>query len=69
MIHANNHVLKCLRHVKEGQYIKIEEYLAYVTYKGKNCQEEWNSSLTRTDHGNGDCEVVYVTDITWLKTK
>ena len=69
MIHANNHVLKLLRNVKEGQYIKIEGYLAYVSYKNKYSHGTWNSSLSRTDHGDGACEVVYVTNITWLKEK
>lgn len=69
MIHANNHVLKLLRNVKEGQYIKIEGYLSYVSYKNKRYTGTWNSSLSRTDHGDGACEVIYVTNITWLKTK
>lgn len=68
MIHADKRVLKLLRNVKEGQYIKIIGYLSYVTYKNNNGYGTWNSSLTRTDRGDGACEVIYVTNIIWLKT-
>ncbi len=65
LIHANNRVLKLIRNVKEGQYIKIEGYLVYVHFEYGYA--DWNSSLTRTDHGDGACEIFYVTNIIWLK--
>ncbi len=65
IIHANNRVLKLIRNVKEGQYIKIEGYLVYVHFEYG--YGDWNSSLSRTDHGDGACEIFYVTNITWLK--
>lgn len=67
MIHSDETILKQLRNVKEGDYIKIEGYLVYVTMRGKNSKSTWNSSLSRTDHGDGACEIIYVTNITWLK--
>ena len=67
MIHADETVLKCLRNVKEGDYIKVEGYLVYATMKKDNYIGHWNSSLSRTDHGDGACEVMYVTNIKWLK--
>ena len=69
MIHSDEHVLKCLRNVKEGDHIKIEGYLVNVYYTGKNSTGTWPTSLSRTDHGDGACEVIYVTNITWLKIK
>lgn len=69
MIHADETVLKYLRNVKEGDYIKVEGYLVYVTMKSQNNTVHWDSSLSRTDHGDGACEVIYVTNITWLKLK
>ena len=69
MIHSDETVLKYLRNVKEGDYIKVEGYLVYVTMKSKNYVGHWDSSLSRTDHGDGACEVIYVTNITWLKLK
>ena len=58
-----------LRNVKEGDYIKIEGYLVYLYYSNEDGRGEWTSSLTRTDRGDGACEVIYVKNITWLKTK
>ena len=65
LIHANERVLKLIRNVKEGQYIKIEGYLVYVQFEFGYA--DWNSSLSRTDHGDGACEIFYVTNIIWLK--
>ena len=65
LIHANERVLKLIRNAKEGQYIKIEGYLVYVHFEYG--YGDWNSSLSRTDHGDGSCEIFYVTNITWLK--
>lgn len=68
MIHANETVLKCLRNVKRDQYIKVEGYLVYCTYYSNDTAGgTWNSSLIRTDHGDGACEVMYVTKISWVK--
>ena len=67
VIHSNEHTLKLLRNVKKGDYIKIEGYLVDVTYKGKRNGGSWTTSTTRTDHGDGACEIIYVTNVIWLK--
>lgn len=67
VIHSDETILKQIRNVKEGDYIKIEGYLVYVTMNGKNSVTHWDSSLSRTDHGDGACEIIYVTSLTWLK--
>lgn len=67
VIHANEHVLKLLRNVKENQYIKIDGYLCNMTYSNKRYRGSWTSSTRRDDHGDGACEVIYVTNVTWLK--
>ena len=69
VIHANDNVLKCLRNIKEGDYVKLDGYLVYVTYKNGKGTGTWNSSLTRTDRGDGACEVMYVKSVTWIKEK
>ena len=69
MIHANDQILKSLRNVKEGDYIRFEGYLVDAYYKSAKRSGSWTTSLTRTDHGDGACEVFYLTKITWLKTK
>ena len=67
VIHANENVLKLLRNVKENQYIKIEGYLCNVTYSNKRYRGSWTSSTRRDDHGDGACEIIYVTNVIWLK--
>ena len=69
LIHSNNKVLKLFRNVKEGDYIKLEGYLVDVFYKNDYEYGTWPTSLSRTDHGDGACEVFYVTNVTWLKQK
>ncbi len=38
---------------------------------GKNGRgsARWNSSTSRTDTGDGACEIIYVTDVKWLKER
>ena len=69
MIHSSDYILKCLRNVREGDYIQVKGYLVYMSYSNDNSRGTWNSSLSRTDHGDGACEIIYVTSITWLKLK
>ena len=55
--------------IKKGEYVELEGYLvtAYTTDSDSNIY--WMSSDTRTDTGDGACEVIYVTDVKWLKQK
>lgn len=73
---SNNHIipseeriLKCLRNLKEDDFIKLEGYLVDVTYTNiyNSYSANWTTSLSRTDHGDGACEVFYVTNLVWLK--
>lgn len=60
IIPANDTIKNAVRRVKEGQKVKIDGYLVdvrYITTEGEYTQ---NSSLTRSDSGDGACEVVYV---------
>lgn len=66
---SNNHLIpatpnlrKALRRVKKGSVVKLDGYLVYVTaLQGGRVMSNWNSSLTRTDEGNGACEIIYLT--------
>lgn len=69
---SNNHLLpenkKIKREIfliKPGDYIKIEGYLIEIT--GSDYSQR--SSTTRNDTGDGACEIIYVTNITWLTDK
>jgi len=61
LIPSSNYIRKAFKLIKEGKSIFIEGYLVNIigNYKGNNYW--WNSSLTRTDSGNGSCELIYVT--------
>ena len=66
---SNNHLIpatpnlrKALRKAKKGSVVKLDGYLVYVTaLKGGKVMTNWNSSLNRTDEGNGACEIIYLT--------
>ena len=74
VLYSNNHLIPAddnikskISAIKNGDYIKMDGYLVNVFYNTKNMHYTWNSSVTRTDTGDGACEVFYVTNITWLK--
>lgn len=60
MIPANDNVLKSLKSVKRGQYIRLSGYLTNVF---RDDGWRWFSSTTRHDTGKGACEVIYLTSI------
>ena len=63
IIPANNNLRNVLKRLKKNQLVRLKGYLVYVdgTYKGYPVH--WHSSLTRTDTGDGACEIIYVTEI------
>ena len=71
---ANNHmvtddpaVAKALRSVRIGDQIRVRGYLVdYTTYKDGRPVGTRVSSETRTDTGNGACEVLYVESLELL---
>ncbi len=69
VIPANSDIEKKVKKVVIGDYIKLEGYLADVTYTTKKEKIHYHSSLSRSDSGNGACETMYVTDIKWLEPK
>ena len=58
VIAANDEVRKAVRSLRPGQIVTMEGYLVNALAPGGN--GDWNSSLSRTDTGNGACEVFYV---------
>lgn len=66
VVHSNDHILKLIRNIKEGDFIRIEGFLVDIHYSNETLKGHWPTSLTRTDHGDGACEVIYVTNIVWL---
>jgi hypothetical protein len=65
---SNHHIIPSTRNlwyavktIKEKQRVVLEGFLVNVagTYEGKPVW--WKTSLSRTDSGNGACEILYVT--------
>lgn len=64
LIPANDEVEKKVKKIREDDYVKVTGYLVRV--QGTN-GFRWGTSTSRTDDGNGACEVIYVTDVKWLR--
>lgn len=70
---SNNHVIPAdskvrtlFKKIKVDDFIKLEGFL--VTVQDPTTGEKiLNSSSVRYDSGGGACEVMYVTDVKWLK--
>ena len=63
IIPANKTVEEAIKNLKTGQLIALNGYLVDVT-SGDNW---WNTSLTRTDDGDGSCEIIYVESLKTTK--
>jgi len=69
---SNNHLIpsddtttKLIKSIRKGDYVKIEGYLVSVKWD----RFSMGTSTSRTDRGDGACETIYVTKVTWLKTR
>lgn len=67
---SNNHVipaslnlLKAVKKISTDDSVELDGYLVNVKGKIEGQNVFWNSSLSRTDSGEGSCEVYYVTKI------
>jgi hypothetical protein len=63
IIPANENIHKALKMIGEKDMVVLEGVLVNMkgTYKGQTVT--WNTSLSRTDTGNGSCELFYVTKV------
>jgi hypothetical protein len=60
LIAADGSVASVISHLYPGEIVTMQGYLVNVTRRDGF---HWDTSLTRTDTGNGACEVMYVTGI------
>ena len=60
IIPANDAVKKAVFSIRKGDIIELKGNLVYLK---KENGETWNSSLVRTDTGNGACELVWLEEI------
>ncbi len=63
IIPANNNIRKAVFSAKKNDAIVLEGYLVNVSGKYKGGNVTWISSKTRTDTGDGSCEIMYVTSV------
>ena len=56
IIPADDEVRRTLKAARKGQIVSIEGYLVRVNHPSG---WHWESSLTRTDRGDGACEIIY----------
>ena len=59
IIHSDQNILKKVRGIRKNDHIRLQGYLVQVNFP----DGPWRSSLTRTDSGNGACEIMYVTGV------
>lgn len=59
IIHSDKNILRQVRGIRRNDHIRLQGYLVQVNFP----YGPWRSSLTRTDSGNGACEIMYVTDV------
>ncbi len=60
LIPANDYILQAIETIKEGQKVILEGFLVDIYLNGSMYIE---TSRTRTDNGEGSCEVLYVTNV------
>ncbi len=62
LIPKNIEILNRLKKIKTGHIVTLKGFLVDVTNPNGF---SWKSSMTRTDTGNGACELLYVTEINY----
>ena len=69
IIPAEENVRKDIERVRRGDHIRLRGYLVNVDGVEKKTGQGgyyWHSSTTRTDTGDGACEIIYVTNVDWI---
>jgi hypothetical protein len=68
IIPADDSVKRTVLKIRRGDRVKLKGYLVNVYAEdGKGNTFTWNSSTTRTDTGDGACELIYVTKAEIIK--
>lgn len=63
IIPADEDVLQKLKTLKEGSIIQLTGVLVEATHP--QADNPWRTSLSRTDAGEGSCEIIYVKSLVW----
>lgn len=60
IIPANSEIEKQVKSAKQGQIISLKGYLVHYKEGDSRNWWDWKSSMTRSDTGDGACEVFFV---------
>ena len=63
IIPANENVHRAIKTIKEKERVVLEGFLVNIKGTYKEQTVTWNTSLSRTDTGNGSCELFYVSKV------
>jgi len=71
---SNNHIIPAddgirekVKYIRRGDHVRLKGYLVNINgRKSDGSTFYWRSSTTRTDTGDGSCEVFYVTSVEWI---
>jgi len=64
LIPSNNNIRRALSTFRKGDLVEIEGFLVNVSYNiARRGSSNWNTSLVRTDTGDGACEIIYIVRI------
>ena len=63
IIPANGNISQAIKTVKRKDRVVLKGYLVNMRGTSKGQRVTWNTSLSRTDTGNGSCELFYVSHV------
>ncbi len=64
IIHKDKGVLKKIKKINKGDYVKLKGFLVDVDFKRTKDAPLWKTSTRRNDLGDGACEIFYVEELT-----
>jgi len=63
IIPANENICRAIRTIKRKDRVVLKGFLVNLKGTSKGQTVAWNTSLSRTDTGNGSCELFYVSHV------
>lgn len=67
IIYSNEDVERQISSIKEGDFVTLTGYLVNITCNSNDGYVyEMKTSTSRNDTGDGACEILYVTGVSWL---
>lgn len=63
IIHKDKDILKEIKKIDKGDHVKLKGFLVDVDFKNSDNMPLWKTSRTRSDTGNGACEILYLEEV------